>query len=68
MISSPDRGSCMDTEYTTLGNVSDLPPGRLRKVVISGGLILIANVNGKLYATPNSCTQRGATQRRRIGS
>jgi 3-phenylpropionate/trans-cinnamate dioxygenase ferredoxin subunit len=47
-------------EYVKVGNVSDFPPGTLRKVVVSNVPILIANFNGKFYAISNSCTHRGA--------
>jgi len=50
----------MDAEYTRIGNVSDFPTGTLRTVIVSEDSILVANVNGKLYAMSNSCTHRGA--------
>ena len=50
----------MDAEYARIGNVSEFPNGTLRRVIVFEESILVANVNGKLYAISNSCTHRGA--------
>jgi nitrite reductase/ring-hydroxylating ferredoxin subunit len=42
-----------------VGRVDDFPVGSLRRVVSSGEDVLVANVDGMLYAMTNRCTHRG---------
>lgn len=49
----------MSDGYVKVGGVDDFPIGSLRKVVFSGEDVVVANVNGKLYAMTNTCTHRG---------
>lgn len=37
-------------------NINDLPPGTKKKILVGTKNILIANVDGKIYATQNICT------------
>lgn len=43
------------------GKVSDMPPGTLHKVSIDGKDILVANIDGKYFATDDSCTHSGSS-------
>jgi nitrite reductase/ring-hydroxylating ferredoxin subunit len=45
--------------YVKVGRVDDFPVGSLRRVVSSGEDVLVANVDGMLYAMTNRCTHRG---------
>ena len=38
------------------GKTSDIPPGKMIKVSIDGRDILVANIDGKYFATDDSCT------------
>ena len=43
-----------------VGNLSDLTDGECQSVDINGRRILIANVNGKIYAVEGICTHEDA--------
>ena len=43
-----------------VGNVSEIPEGKLTHVVAGDKDILVANVQGKYYATSNTCPHQGA--------
>lgn len=43
------------------GKTSDIPLGKMIKASIDGREILIANIDGKYYATDDSCTHSGAS-------
>ena len=43
-----------------VGNVSEIPEGKLTHVVADEKDILVANVQGKYYATSNTCPHQGA--------
>jgi nitrite reductase/ring-hydroxylating ferredoxin subunit len=49
----------MSEGYVKVGKVDNFPAGSLRKVVLGGEDVLVANVGGKLYAMTNTCTHRG---------
>lgn len=42
--------------FTPVARVSDLPPGRLKRVEVGGRLILLANVAGEIFAVDDDCT------------
>ena len=44
-----------------VGNLEDFPPGSINKVELENKEILITNVEGKLYATDDTCTHSGAS-------
>jgi nitrite reductase/ring-hydroxylating ferredoxin subunit len=44
----------------TVGKVSEIPKGKMTHVVTGDKDILVANINGKYYATSNTCTHQGA--------
>jgi nitrite reductase/ring-hydroxylating ferredoxin subunit len=39
--------------------VSEIPPGQVREVQVSGQAIALANVAGKIYAISNTCLHQG---------
>ena len=46
----------MEPGYVRVGDKSEIPVGKMKKVVSQGKEILIANVNGSFYAIGNICT------------
>lgn len=49
----------MSEGYFKVGKVTYFPVGSLKKVVVGGEGVLVANVGGTLHAMMNSCTHRG---------
>jgi nitrite reductase/ring-hydroxylating ferredoxin subunit len=49
----------MSEEYAKVGLVSDFPLGALKKLRVGNDDVVVANVDGRLYAITNSCTHRG---------
>ena len=49
----------MSEGYAKVGKVSDFPSGKMKKVGLGGEDVLVANVDGKLYAITATCTHRG---------
>jgi 3-phenylpropionate/trans-cinnamate dioxygenase ferredoxin subunit len=45
--------------YVKIGRVDDFPLGKMRKVEVAGGEVLVANVDGRIYAVGGKCTHRG---------
>ena len=43
-----------------VGKTSDIPEGKMTHITAGGKEILVANVNGRYYATSNICTDAGA--------
>lgn len=43
------------------GKTSEILPGNMIKVSIDGRDILVANIDGKYYATDDSCTHSGSS-------
>ena len=39
-----------------VGKTSDIPEGKMTHITAGGKEILVANVNGRYYATSNICT------------
>lgn len=39
---------------------SDVPPGTLKLAMVMGTFVLLANVDGEIYATSNLCPHAGA--------
>ena len=44
-----------------VGKKSDILPGRMIKVSIDGRDVLVANIDGKYFATDDSCTHSGSS-------
>jgi len=43
------------------GKISDILPGKMIKVSIDGKDVLVANIDGKYYATDDTCTHSGSS-------
>jgi len=48
------------SEAVKIGTVKQFPKGKMKKVVVGDQEILVANVEGKLYAIGNRCTHLNA--------
>ena len=42
-----------------VASVNDVPPGAFKTVDVDGQKVVIYNVDGKLYATSNTCVHQG---------
>jgi 3-phenylpropionate/trans-cinnamate dioxygenase ferredoxin component len=47
--------------FVKAGRVGDLAPGRMMRVEVAGRRILLANVDGRFYATADTCTHEDAS-------
>ncbi len=48
-------------DYRRVASLSDLPPGEMTGVELGDEYVLIANIEGKVCATSNTCTHAEAT-------
>src|SRR5438094_3564341 len=48
-------------EFVTVGKASDLAEGELRRFVVGGTPVALANVGGTLYAFGDTCTHQGCS-------
>jgi len=48
------------SEVVKIGTIKQFPKGQMKKVVVGGEEILVANFEGKLYAVGNRCTHLNA--------
>lgn len=46
-------------EFIRVARTSEVPPGKIKKVVVSGREIALYNVSGNYYATTNICPHQG---------
>lgn len=46
-------------KYIKVAKVNEMPPGTAREFHANGTVIALFNVDGKLYATDNTCLHRG---------
>lgn len=46
-------------QTVSVAKVSELPPGKIKKVVVEGKEIALYNVNGRYFATSNICPHQG---------
>jgi len=49
----------LESGYITAGEKSEIPTGKMKKVMLQGKAILVANVNDNYYAIGAKCTHRG---------
>jgi len=47
--------------FVKVGKVEDLAPGKMMQVIVSDQRILLANVDGRYYATDDTCTHEDAS-------
>ncbi len=43
-------------DFVKVSTLNDVPTGKMKGFVVSGRKILVANINGKLYAVSSECT------------
>lgn len=51
----------MGREFYKVATVNDIPPGKTRKVRVEGHAVLLANVDGTVYAVDDSCTHEDSS-------
>jgi 3-phenylpropionate/trans-cinnamate dioxygenase ferredoxin subunit len=51
----------MADPYIRVADVDELPPGKMRRIEIGQRRILLANVDGRFYATDDVCTHEDAS-------
>jgi nitrite reductase/ring-hydroxylating ferredoxin subunit len=47
------------SDFVRVASTSDVPEGKMKKVIVGSQQVLIANVKGKYYAIGNVCTHLG---------
>lgn len=53
--------NAQNKEYVRLVNTNELPPGKMKKVSVSGKDVLVANSHGAYCAISNSCPHAGGS-------
>jgi nitrite reductase/ring-hydroxylating ferredoxin subunit len=56
---SPDPS--LSSGYVKVASRGDIPPGKMTCVRVNGRRILLANVEGSIYATDDTCTHEEAS-------
>ena len=51
----------MTEQFIRVAKINELPPGKMRRVDIGKQRILLANVDGQVYATDDTCTHEDAS-------
>jgi len=51
----------MSETYLEAARAGELAPGRMKRVDLAGRRILLANVNGRLFAVDDTCTHEEAS-------
>jgi nitrite reductase/ring-hydroxylating ferredoxin subunit len=51
----------MSQDYVKVARRGELPPGKMRRLDLNGRRILLANVDGRYYATDDTCTHEDAS-------
>lgn len=46
----------MSTDWHTVAKTTDIQPGQMKRVVVDGHKILIANAEGSFYAVDDTCS------------
>ncbi len=47
------------SDFVRVASTSEIPEGKMRKVVVGNQQVLVSNVKGKYYAIGNVCTHLG---------
>jgi 3-phenylpropionate/trans-cinnamate dioxygenase ferredoxin subunit len=47
------------SDFVRVASTSEIPDGKMRKVLVGSQQVLVANVKGKYYAIGNVCTHLG---------
>lgn len=48
-------------EFVRVASASDIPEGKMKKVIVGSAQVLVANVKGKYFALGNVCTHFGGS-------
>lgn len=48
-------------DLVRVGPTSDVPEGKMKRVIVGGSQVLVANIKGKYYAIGNVCTHFGGS-------
>lgn len=51
----------MNSEYSKVAQLTDIPPGKMKCVVVNSRRVLLANCGGVIYAADESCTHEEAS-------
>jgi 3-phenylpropionate/trans-cinnamate dioxygenase ferredoxin subunit len=51
----------VSSEFIKIGSLGELRPGKMKRVDVGGRCILLANVDGRFYATDDLCTHEDAS-------
>jgi 3-phenylpropionate/trans-cinnamate dioxygenase ferredoxin component len=47
--------------FIKVGEVADLQPGKMKRIDVNGQRILLVNIDGRFYATDDTCTHEDAS-------
>ena len=47
--------------FIKVGEVGELAPGKMKRIEVNGRRILLANIDGRFYATDDTCTHEEAS-------
>lgn len=51
----------MSDTFVKVGSVAELAPGKMMRIEVSGRPILLANVNGRVWAADDTCSHEDAS-------
>lgn len=51
----------MAENFVSVAKLEDIQPGKMRRIEVDGHRILLANVDGTIYATDDMCTHEDAS-------
>ncbi len=51
----------MSDAFIPVASLSDLAPGTTRRILVDGHAVLLANVDGRIYAVDDSCTHEDSS-------
>jgi 3-phenylpropionate/trans-cinnamate dioxygenase ferredoxin component len=58
---SKARGRPVSDGFVKIASLGELAPGKMKRFEIDGQRILLANVDGRFYATADTCTHEDAS-------
>jgi nitrite reductase/ring-hydroxylating ferredoxin subunit len=47
------------SDFVRVASTSEIPEGKMKRVMVSGAQVLVSNMKGKYYAIGNVCTHMG---------
>lgn len=51
----------MSEDFVKIGQLNDFPTSSVRKISVHDEMVLVANIDGTLYAITDTCTHRGCS-------